>query len=417
MCDVPMLMFWIWAMVLWERGLEQNKNWLLLAGGLLAGLAVLTKYNGILLLPLLGLSTFLHRRAWAWSLAGLAIPVLMLLAYEHHTARLYGEGLFHLSGRVVTEKRKLAGHDTGVQAVACITFLGGGLAGAALSAFSFWSRRVLFMGGAAVFLTLLAVFSQTPTLGSTIIRMDGVLRWQVLVQVAIWVFCGLMLVAMLATTLWRKRDRVNTLLGLWIAGGILYSVFVNWMVSGRSLLWFVPAVAILTVRGFEHAEKAAVAKLWKLGIPATLGAVIALAASFADYRFANSSRQTARNISADFRANSERPLWFTGHWGFQYYMEAMGGQALDLAQPRFQAGDWLVAPWRNVNILILPDGYVSESKIIHVQPCRWLATMHRDAGAGFYSSQIGVLPFALGPLAADDYYVQRANRALPPVMK
>ena len=79
MCDVMMLGFWVWALVYWERALatEQSRGRFVVAG-ILAGLAVLTKYSAITLLPLLLILGVLRVRKAGWWLLGLAVPLLML---------------------------------------------------------------------------------------------------------------------------------------------------------------------------------------------------------------------------------------------------------------------------------------------------------------------------------------------------
>ena len=79
MCDVMMLGFWVWALVFWERALgKEHSGWRFVGAGVLAGLAVLTKYSAINLLPLLLLLGVLRTRKPGWWLLGLAVPLLML---------------------------------------------------------------------------------------------------------------------------------------------------------------------------------------------------------------------------------------------------------------------------------------------------------------------------------------------------
>jgi len=69
MCDVPMLAFWIWTIVFWERALGNERGrWLFIGAGVLAGLAVLTKYSAITLLPLLFVLSLLRtaNRGGGW---------------------------------------------------------------------------------------------------------------------------------------------------------------------------------------------------------------------------------------------------------------------------------------------------------------------------------------------------------------
>ena len=95
MCDVLMLAFWVWALVLWERALGNGQSrWLFVGAGALAGLAVLTKYSAVTLLPLLPVLSLLRTRKSGWWWLGWAVPLIMLAGYEWVTARMYGKGLF-----------------------------------------------------------------------------------------------------------------------------------------------------------------------------------------------------------------------------------------------------------------------------------------------------------------------------------
>jgi 4-amino-4-deoxy-L-arabinose transferase-like glycosyltransferase len=73
MTDVTMLAFWVWSLVFWMRGLvERWSRWFWVVG-VLVSLCILTKYTGILLLPLLLASGAVHqRKAGRWLLAFLA---------------------------------------------------------------------------------------------------------------------------------------------------------------------------------------------------------------------------------------------------------------------------------------------------------------------------------------------------------
>src|SRR3972149_4343940 len=62
MCDVMMLAFWVWAVVFWMKGLEEDRPLYLALGGFLVAAASLTKYFGISLIPLLALYSFLKGR-------------------------------------------------------------------------------------------------------------------------------------------------------------------------------------------------------------------------------------------------------------------------------------------------------------------------------------------------------------------
>ena len=391
-----------------------------MAAGFLAGLALLTKYNGILLLPLLALATVLRRREWGWSAAGLLIPILMLLAYEHETAQLYGKGLFALSREYAEAKRTVLtqghGFHYAYQTITCLAFLGGGAAGAAFCAPLLSSRRMSLIGGGGAALVVLGVCASRETLGATPAVADGHPRWLLLVQVAFWAVGGLSILALSALAWWRKRDRVNTLLVAWIGAGVLYAIVANWMVSGRALLWIVPAVSIVVARQLERPELSSKPRWW-LWAPLVVADLLTLSVTAADYRLANSARQAAGEITAKWHAPESRPLWFQGHWGFQYYIQQSGCRAVDLGRPETRAGDLIVTPYNNVVVALLPPDFVSETTVIRLRSCSWLTTMHPDAGGAFYSNQLGPLPFFFGPVPSELYYIQRLARPLPAITR
>jgi hypothetical protein len=93
MADVVMLACYVWAIVFWVEGLEENRDGLLLWASLLVVAAALTKYFGISLLLLLGVYVwrFYNRKA-ATGVAFLILPLLVLGAYEGYGVLLYDHG-------------------------------------------------------------------------------------------------------------------------------------------------------------------------------------------------------------------------------------------------------------------------------------------------------------------------------------
>jgi len=93
MCDMLMVALWVWAIVFWMRGVENNEPLTLVLAGLLISACALAKYLGIALVPLLLVySLWRDRKAGAW-LAYLLIPVALMGLYEWATRALYGHGL------------------------------------------------------------------------------------------------------------------------------------------------------------------------------------------------------------------------------------------------------------------------------------------------------------------------------------
>src|SRR5262249_35474158 len=148
---------------------------------------------------------------------------------------------------------------------------------------------------------------------------------------------------------WHKRDANSWLLALWIVGSFGYAAFFYFMVNARAILPMAPAVGILiALRVEKNSEPLPVG----LGIALLASVALSLLAARADFQQANSVRETAKLVCANYTPAS-RPLWFQGHWGFQYYMQANRARPVDFTHPELSAGDFLAMPMLNSNELLV----------------------------------------------------------------
>ena len=156
MCDVSMLAFWIWAVVYWTEGVKQNSFWKLSSAGTLTALALLTKYNGLCLVPLLAAYGCIEKRAPGRWMAFLLIPVAALCANEWWTFHLYGHPHFLLSNQYAHAHQTFHGMAKLIKALNTLTFTGGCFAAALFCSPFLWRKRVLlsFAASAALFMAL-----------------------------------------------------------------------------------------------------------------------------------------------------------------------------------------------------------------------------------------------------------------------
>jgi hypothetical protein len=207
---------------------------------------------------------------------------------------------------------------------------------------------------------------------------------------------GLSIVALAVVEVWRHRDAETWLLGLWVVGTFTFASFVNWSINGRSILPMVPAVGILLARRlddplFDSPRRSAT----RLYGPVFVAMVVALAVAGADARLAGAARVTVATIEKKMRGESGA-LWFQGHWGFQHYMEAIGGRPLNAHADLLRAGDRVAIPYNNTNTWPLSDDRILSSEAVETEGPLLLSTMHPQLGAGFYSDILGPLPFSFG---------------------
>jgi len=206
----------------------------------------------------------------------------------------------------------------------------------------------------------------------------------------------------------RRRDASSLLLFLWVIGTFLFSSYINWTTSARNIFPMLPAAAILVIRRINYFNKESQTSirgqvLWPL-FPAAL---ISFLVTWADVSLANSQRSAANTIDVKL-SDSQYPVTFQGHWGFQYYMESLGYKAADINGMRLSGDDIVIISLNNTN-LFRPRGRIIQTAKIQEQTLGWLSVM-RKGWAGFYSSRWGPLPFAIGEVSPDEYIINLVKR-------
>jgi 4-amino-4-deoxy-L-arabinose transferase-like glycosyltransferase len=404
MCDTMLLAFWVWAVELWVGGIETGRARALVAASLLAALAALTKYFGVALLPLLLVyGTVRRRRLGPWALPLLLI-VGVLAAYQVWTLSLYGRGLFFDAASYAGSARSRLGMSVPEKTVAGLSFLGGCLASAAFFIPWLWRRAALVAGAVAALLGFALVFAgriaPPPLRGAP--GAPGTA-----IQVAVFAAAGVSALALAAVELYRLRNALSVILFLWLFGTFAFAIFFNWTINGRSLLPAAPAIGILLVQRLELRRGAIPLP------PLAAGLLLALAVAWADFHLAGIARTAAAQLAQRF-ASAGKTLWFEGHWGFQYYMEARGAAPLDVELSRLTMGDRIVIPDNNSNLFPLTPETVAPRARTDYAAFPFLTTLSPELGAGFYVDIWGPLPFAFGRVPPERYLVLDVVRDVPP---
>lgn len=391
MCDMLMLALWVWAVESWMRGWERNEPLMLVLAGLLISACALAKYLGIALVPLLLAYSLWRSRKLGFWLIYLLIPVLVMGLYEWATRALYGHGLLLDAFRYANqnEAHTLGGFLT--KTLIAVSFTGGCCALAFIVVPLLWRSIPWVRVGIVAVALLVSVWLLDTT------------RFGITVQFGLCVLSGLIVLTLAVLDWTRHKNAESLLLLLWVFGTFAFSVL-NWTINGRSILPMVPAVAILLLRRIETVgEFKPLRFAWFLGGAAALSLLVARA----DYQLANSARAAAAEIKNKFGQTAATTTWFQGHWGFQYYAETNGLLAFDSTHPPSHPGDLIVLPFNNTNLVAIPKESVERVTAIELPASRWVATMSRSLGAGFYMDILGPLPFAFGAVPPEKYYVLR----------
>jgi len=416
MCDTMMLALWCWAIVAWLAGLERQQNWLLLAAAILMGLAALTKYFGVCLIPLLLVYTLaVRRRPGVWLLA-LAVPVAMIVAYELYTRRLYGAGMFFEAQDYASKTRAALADRPWRQFAVFVLFLGGCYATLLCYlpiVFPVWQIAVVVLAGSCMTGALWlseGVYGSGLSermFGFPIDMASGRLVYFPL-HAGVFVAASMLVTLLLINELVRRRDANSILLCLWILGTLTFTADFNWTINGRSLLPAAPAIGILLARQLESRCWPWLARdrtpLAWCAVPALL---FSLFIAWGDYRHAQAGRNAAEELYARYSALSD-PLWFEGHWGFQYYLQQLGGRPIDFSKDTLHPDDLVIVPRQNTNIFDLPTNVWDEVARLNVPVASTTTTLRHDMGVSFYNGARGVpLPYVVAHVRPEMYQIYR----------
>lgn len=423
MSDVPMTACWLWAMHLWMRGVDKEDRLSLVAGAALIGVGALTKYYALSLLPLLTVHTLLQGREKYHCLLYMLIPAGILLVFEFYTFRLYNLGLLIDAASFANQHRSREGVSALVKILTTLVFMGGCLSTTLILSPWMWSWRWLWILPAAILAVFLiiVVYPNLEILQRVyVLNIDQIgaglysekyrepTNGQLL-QWSVWLVAGCHVFFLAFRSLWKKQSADNLTLLLWIGGTFTFTAFLNHHVNARVVLPMAAAVAILAARVIiehQNAGQMLFAPLWRRW--ALAGAFLfTLVICNADYQLANSARSAANAIMDRVEFGN---VLFSGHSGFQYYMEARGAEAIDQNRSQALPGDNYVLPSNNWFPVLLDKNFDYEARLEEFYDVPTVSTSHYEAYAGFYSDYSGRMPFVFGDIPREKYLVLKLIR-------
>ncbi len=408
MADVPLLCLWTWATLAWVHARP-------VTAGTLVAAAVLTKYPGVNLIPLLALHAVLcpadWRRARVRQALSLLIPVAVAVLYDRLTAHQYGQGLLSAAGGFAA--RSHAG--PGLPAVARLTDAVGFAGGTALAAAAVGlatARRWTALAVAAAGLAAVAVavgfvphpgtWAATAAAAAVPGPAAALPAWAFDAEFGLFATAGVAVAALAAADLARSAPGLDRRLALflvaWVAGVFTFTVAFNWAINARTLLPLVPPACVMAARAVD---RSALRRSTVIAI-VTATFAVTLAVTVADDALARANRRAAADLSAGPPAGPGR-AWFQGHWGFQYYMQL--GRATPVDAPAdLRPGDRLVLPLDNYGVGTA-GLRLSVDRVARYDAGPFLATMNAPMAAAFYGSAGDALPFAVGLVPPEPFVV------------
>jgi hypothetical protein len=384
MLDVPALALALAAVALFFAACERPHPWAAVGAGLLAGLAMETKYTAFLapatmvlyglvsicLTPardLRGLTPFgigSKRPTILLSLIAAGVAVSVFVSWEAFVTWRHGQS--HFLNEVEDSARNLWEQLEFI--VPLFALLGGVAPVTALLALAAlgWRGRLIGAVGFLVFVgyALVALFGATitVTVDDSLIPLPH--SWHAFplhLEQIIFSSLGLVVCATLALVAWlllrvrgggwwqptRSRRRLTAWflvlwLGLELAGYVVLTPFA----AVRRILGIIVVASVLAGRLASRTCRAphGVALVW---LVAAVNVLLGLAFYGVDYCDARAAREAADlTVTRIRQQDAEGAIWYVGHWGFQFYAEHAGMKPVVPDRPShpLELGDWLVVP-------------------------------------------------------------------------
>jgi 4-amino-4-deoxy-L-arabinose transferase-like glycosyltransferase len=380
MLDVPIAALWLafFWLILWPEP-EQNSPVGHAMAAVVCGIACLTKYVSIVLIPILALDIALRRkwnRIWVTG-----IPILLLAGWSSMNYLDYGG--VHLFSR---EVGGLGLSRIGKSCLEWILCLG------AISPFSLW--LLPYWAGrknGRAYLAVCALLSGATVLVG-LFYLDGI----VLRAVLRGLFWGSGTLLLFTALLLLMRTLVDQILSnqlengafyacllAWVSGGALFIILFAPFVAVRHLIMVVPAILLVSGK-FVLPE---LRKPWIYGgLVATISLGVLLGIS--DWKHADVYRSSAQEIRDLLGKDST--LWHRGHWGWHWYAKKAGIKQYDMADTVFRKGDYLVTPHdvHKQNLRKTQAPQLKQVRIIRKSSDWNILFRTMGGGAGYYKSDL-----------------------------
>lgn len=393
MAENILVFFWLAAVYLTINAADNHRPARLWWAGLAASAAVLAKYFGIALVPLLIVYAISRWRSFATPsktrlihLAGLLLPLVALGLWCWHSYAQTGK-VHPLEAATFSNNIRFNTYMGNViRTSSTLIYFSGMLLWTiwfipTAWLLPIWQKLLLI---AVTFLAIL--FQQFPVgpVDTSIYSAYEFAFYIVLLDSAlIVILIGL-------TGAYRRPDTATILLVLWAGGTLVFSAYFNWTVNARVVMPALFPTVLLVIRWLETLPNSALWRRWlAFGSIPTLAVTMLLAT--VDYQYANASR---RFVTQHVRpmAKQGETIYISGHWGFQYYMEEIGATPIDENDFRLKTGDIIVAAENNPHLRRL-DIEIEAVARMSVSNPYGVHVMSLPSHAGFYANSWGMLPF------------------------
>jgi len=413
MPDVPAMAFYILAIFLFLRGIDQDNVLLYIFSGAAAGISSLLKYSGLTVLPLMLLYWLLCRKRTLKPFVTFLVAGLVFGAWCAMSYFIYGE--IHFISMIVYESSRRPFFMKVIQVVAELIGVGGAtifplflmpwlfISSFGLGRLTGWSS-VLSAG--IGFLIALPAYTFPPLIvyNTTNRALGALLLATGFSAITFVVFFGISslkdyLNAVRSNTRAEWISSAKSLrLVCWFLGIFIFNIRLLFA-TPKYLVPGLPALILLLIGTSDKTAKVFLSfPSWQKAAVLFTTAVLSITLSVVDAAYGNSHKKFITETLPSKFPNSR--VWFNGHWTIRYYSEKMGYKYLgtELSEhSRPKTGDIIFEVEEAVRhdkpTSLIPR--IKEVERENIFPPLPILLTSRTMRAGYWSHGLGVLPYVI----------------------
>lgn len=395
MLDIPLLAFFLTAITSFVYGLDKNNNILLSISGVCAAAAILTKYAGLMLIPILLLYGLFHshRKKTVF----LLIPLGVFALWNAYCIFVFREFFFYK--RLMPWLERYLFNGIGIRMLAVLSFLSGtSVIVLLLSPFlanrkNAWSLVLSFFAGTMPFI-LQDIFIEYTIFEKSALAILFSASAFMLILVCRNSIRGII----------RQDCRDQIFLGVWFLLALAFSLLTNFIAARFFLLLFPPLFLLLH---HELADNPLLRPRW-IAYAVFITLFISTILALGDYQAAGAFRHFTSYASRKFPERDNTYFFTSGYylsWEYPYYLQrdfSDFNTHKDLVQNSPDYYAILITPTEALlPIVVLKkdefDRYISENyRSILRQSVSYYGKVflhHKRYRTGFYCHDWGLLPF------------------------
>lgn len=361
MLDVPLIGIWlgfVFTLVKADEKKSGDVYWMLSAG-LLLGIGILSKYTSLALAPVF--VWYLASRRTKSALLYCLVPIGLVIAWSWWNI---GEcGSIHILSRNALSPnfRSLS-----LRALRPMLWIVG------LGSVSLYS---LFLIKQVRIVTIFTVLCASILCGITGYHAKG---FDQIVLGSIFFYCGLMVI-LAAWKAFNFKEKTSRILLFTAGSGFLFIVLFSPFMAIRHILMSIPFL-LLIIGSHE-----AMAKTITRAAPMLINALLGLALGVSDYVYADVNRDIAPKLMTALHKSDPSSVWFTDHWGWQWYAKKAGMKQWENRLSDLKIGDYIVE-FRKKDSTQLEDSLLKITKLVDsiIIPGNILTYPRTMSPMGFY---------------------------------